>query len=142
MNLENNNVLLAVTLMERIEPLLSINTRESIPRIVCSTIKRNYKVFPYSKDSEILIPILESVELLDFLCDNEGFVETDYDTKTNLIRLYQEALGALYLFAGKFYEGTEFRFSLGISDVLRRIVDFCVDSGYYFGIDKELNLSD
>lgn len=141
-----NDILSAVMLMERIEPLLSVNTRESISKTVCNTIARNYdiiltKSFNYCKDASLLSPTLESTELLKYLCDNPDFVETDSETKSNLVRLYYDASHELYMFAGKFYTENEFKFSLGITPVLRRIVDHCIDNGYYFGIDKELNLT-
>lgn len=144
--IETNDVLLAVSLLERVEGLLLANTRESISKNVCNSILRNYsfvldKLFPYYKGVDVLMPIVESTELLKFLCESADFVETDNDTKLNLINMYNEAMQSVYLFAGKFYTTNHFKFSLGNAVVLKRIVDACIDNGYYFGIDEELGLA-
>lgn len=140
---ENKDVLIAVSLLERVLALTKENTRETVKKVTLNTIKKNLetvlvKVIPYTKDATITTPIMEMLELIKIIEQDSTFVETDNETKETLVWKTKAALGPLYVFAGKFYMEHEFPFSLGVADMLKRIVDACIINDFYFGIDEEL----
>lgn len=141
--MENKDVLIAVSLAERVLIMLKENTRETVKKSTIDSIKRNLemilvKVIPYSKDVMITTPIMEMLELIKIIEQDSSFVETDNETKETLVLKVKMALSQLYLFAGKFYMNNEFPYTMGIADLLKRIVDSCLASGFYFGVDEEL----
>lgn len=138
-----NDVLICVSLLERSITLLKENTRETIKRSTVEQIKKNLesiliKLTPYCKEVMILSPIMEIIELISIVVADETFVETDNETKVVMVDKLKSSLYALYLFAGKFYMTNEFSFSLGTADILKRIVDGCLNNNFYFGIDEQL----
>lgn len=143
MSQENNEVLTAVILMERIIPRLHGNSRETIKRQQLTQIAGSLSMVlkslsPCCKDPLVLTPIMEVMALIDNLTGNDMFVETDAETKNLMIGRLNSAITSMYLFAGRFYMENEFTWTLTKTDVLRHIVDVCVDNGFYFGIDAEL----
>lgn len=143
MSIESNDVILGVALLERAKLTVKPESREPIKLTQLNTAM-NYaanclsKLRPHCQESLVLSPIVEATELIDFLLKDENLVETDKETKDILVTKFNDALYALYLFAGKFYVTHEFKYSLGQADILRRIIDSCLAQGYYFGYDKKL----
>lgn len=142
-NMENNDILLGVILLEKILPQLKRNTREPIRRNTLISIQRSIdlclgKIYPYCSEVMIMTPLMEVRELIATITEQQSFTETDIETKNEICQRIVQALSSLYLFAGKFYMTNEFSFSLGMSDVLRRIVDNCMTNNFYFGYDKIL----
>ena len=139
----NNDMLMGIALMERIVPLLNENTRVSIRRDTCLSIGRNLelclgKIINYTKDNLILMPIVEASELIKTIVDEEGFTETSAECKAILIDKIHMGLNGLYLFAGKWYMNHDFDYTPGIAQIVVRIVDSCINQGYYFNYDAQL----
>ncbi len=72
------------------------------------------------------------------LKEQPTFVETDMESKQIIINELSKALNELYKFAGKYYTTNHFTYNLGKEDILRSIVDACINQGYYFGYDKNI----
>lgn len=139
----NNEVLTAVILMERIIPRLHANSRETIKRSSLKQIEQSLTMVLRSLTDNctnplVLTPIMEVVELIDEVVTEPSFVETANETKQLIVDRLTTALDNLYVFAGKFYIENEFDFNIGKMDVLRNIVDTCINSGFYFGYDVKL----
>lgn len=140
-----DEVLTAVILMERVMPRLHENTRETISR---SHLQQVYQTLTMvlrqlnsnCEDPLVLTPIMEVVTLIDTIVV-DGFVETDDETKQLIVDKLHQALDQLYLFSGKFYMSHEFTWSMTKTDVLRHIVESCLDLGFYFGYDKQISTS-
>ncbi len=143
MGQEINEVLTAVILMERVIPRLHGNSRETIKRQQLLQIAQSLSMVlrslsPYCKEPLVLTPIMEVITLIESVTSNDMFVETDAETKHLMVGRLDDAITHLYLFAGKFYMNNEFTWSLTKTDVLRRVVDTCMDNGFYFGVDTQL----
>lgn len=143
MSQENNSVLSAVVLMERVMPRLNASSRETISRKALSNIQQSLTMVLRSlttdcTDPKVLTPIMEAVTLIDTVLSSETFIETDDETKNIVVDKLSQALSELYLFAGKFYMKHDFTWSLTKTDILRHIVDACIDRGFYFGVDEQL----
>lgn len=143
MSQEINEVLSAVILMERVLPRMHANSRETIKRQQLKQVAQSLSMVlrslsDYCKEPLVLTPIMEVMTLIDSVTADETFVETDAETKELIVSRLDTALTQLYLFAGKFYMEHEFTWTLTKTDVLRHIVDVCMDNGFYFGYDKIL----
>lgn len=143
MSQEINEVLSAVILMERVLPRMHANSRETIKRQQLKQVVQSLSMVlrslsDYCKEPLVLTPIMEVMTLIDSVTADETFVETDAETKELIVSRLDTALTQLYLFAGKFYMEHEFTWTLTKTDVLRHIVDVCMDNGFYFGYDKIL----
>lgn len=143
MSQENNEVLSAVILMERVIPRLHANSRETIKRQQLKQVTQSLSMVlrsltDYCTEPLVLTPIMEVITLIDNVTADDTFVETDAETKTLIVSRLDSAITQLYLFAGRFYMEHEFTWTLTKTDVLRHIVDTCMDNGFYFGYDKIL----
>lgn len=142
-NKDENEVLSAVILMERILPRLHANSRETIKRQQLKQIAQSLSMVlrtltDYCREPLVLTPIMEVLTLIDSVTAEETFAETDMETKSLIVNRLDNALTQLSLFAGRFYMEHEFTWTLTKTDVLRHIVDTCMDNGFYFGYDKIL----
>ncbi len=141
--MENKDILIAVSLSERVLLMLKENTRETIKKATLNSIKKNLemilvKVVNHTNDVMITTPIMEMLELIKVVDADTTFVETDNETKEALVWKIKASLSNLYIFAGKFYMTHEFEYSMGVSDLLKRIIDACLAAGFYFGYDEAL----
>lgn len=139
----NDKVLTAVILMQRVVPRLNANDRSTIKRQQLLGIEQSItmalqQLYGTCDEPMVLTPIMEVVELINSVTADERFVETDGETKMLIVDRITGALQQLYLFAGKYYMTNEFTFSLTKTDVLRTIVDNCIEMQFYFGVDKQL----
>lgn len=140
----NNDILSAVILMERVLPRLKENSREPIKKSQLNQISQ-FLVMTLKKlngngcdNVLILTPMMEVLSLITEVMEDPTFVETDADTKNIMVTRLHTAMEQLYLYAGKFYMANEFEYSMTQNDVLRHIVDACMDMGFYFGYDAQL----
>lgn len=139
----NNNVITAITLMERIKPLLHAHDRATIPlrhlvqiqqRLVTALELLNGNI----KSPLVTVPIGEVITLINTLKEDKGFVETSAEAKESMCKGIFDALDELYVLAGKFYETHEFDYSFGLEPILQGIVNANINKGYYFGMEEEL----
>lgn len=140
---DNNEVLSAVILLQRVIPRLHGNSRETIKRNQLNQISQSVTIIlrslePYCKEPLVLTPLMEILELIKTVCSDDTFVETDAETKGLLVNRAEDALNYLCIFAGKFYVEHSFTWSFTKAEVLKDIVDTCIQNGYYFGYDKIL----
>lgn len=142
-----NDILIACNLLERTISMLQPGTRTAVQSVHLKMVQNSIggvyeKVLPYTKDNSILCPLAEGVELLKILLADPRLVETDVESKEILITKFSDALHELYLFAGKFYASeNEFdRKSPALDTLLIKIVNVCLDHGFYFGVDKEVQV--
>lgn len=143
MSQENNEVITALILIERTIPRLCANSRETIRRSSLMQIEQSMNMVLRSltdvcKDPLILTPIMEIITLIDAVVAEPSFVETDDETKKLLVDRMSTAQYNLYLFAGKYYIDHDFTYNISKVDILRNIVDTCINSGIYFGYDVKL----
>ena len=139
----NDKVLSAVILMQRAIPRLNANDRSTIKRQQLLSIQQSItmalqQLYNDCKQPLVLTPLMEVVELITNVTSDETFVETDAETKALIVDRVNKSMQQLYLFAGHFYMENEFTWNLAKSDVLRSIVNNCIESGYYFGEDDVL----
>ncbi len=133
----DNNVISAITLMERLDPLLhradrapiSLHHLEQIENKLQHTLRVMNGIVTQPL---IITPIAEVLTLINVVKEEKNFVETNSETKEIICEKLDTALTNLYLFAGRYYETHEFDYTFGKHATLQRIVDACVRSGYYF----------
>lgn len=140
---ENNEVLSALIVFDRIMPRLNITTRETIKRQRLTQIQESLVMIlkllkGKCSNTLITVPIAEVSELIDTLNSDPAFIETDDESKQIIINKLQSALSQLYLFAGQFYMVNEFTFSPTKAEVLQKVIDNCIAMGYYFGYDAKI----
>lgn len=136
----NNNVITAITLMERITPMLHAQDRAPISARHLKLIQNRLVMVLelINKDVQtplVLVPIGEVIKLVDTLQTENNFVETSSELKDVICESLFSALDQLYLFAGKFYEEHEFDYNIGLDRILQKIVDANIQHGYYFGLE-------
>lgn len=136
----DDNVIIAITLLERLEPLLNADNRATINvRHLTEIHDRLTMVLqlinPVTNDVMILTPLAATVKLISALKSESGFVETSQDVKNIICTKIKDATNALYLFAGKYYMDTNFTYTPGRVSSLRNIVDHCIANGFYFGME-------
>ena len=137
----NNNVITAITLIERLKPLCHARDRQPISARNVKQIQDRIGlalqlIGPVMTNGLVLSSLGDLTTLIDVMLEDKTFVETNEESKSIINDKIDTALGQLYLFAGKYYETHEFEFDLGLTDVLCRIVDYNIDNGYYFHMEE------
>lgn len=137
---KNNNVITAITLMERMKPLLHVNDRAPISARHLKQISERLStvltlIKDVTRDPLIMIPIGEVLTLIDTLQSESNFVETSSEVKEIICNKIFSALEELYLFGGRFYENHEFDYNIGQDIILQTMVDVNIQNGYYFGLE-------
>lgn len=140
-----DEILGAVVLMERLIPRLNPNTRETLKRNNLTQVQSTLSIILQQlrtdcREPLILTPIMEVITLIESVTSDDTFVETDAETKHLMVDRLNSALNQLYLYAGKYYMKNEFTWSLTKTDVLRHIVDCCMNNGFYFDYDRMLKV--
>lgn len=133
----DNNVISAITLMERLDPLLHRADRAPISlhhlEQIEDKLQHALRVMNGIVTQPLIItPIAEVLTLIKTIKEEKNFVETNSETKEIICDKLDTSLTNLYLFAGRYYETHEFDYTFGKHATLQRIVDACVQSGYYF----------
>lgn len=139
----DDNVLLAVAMLERINPYLGIGTRvpiskNSLTRVKDTILKSLEKLNGRLYHVEVTTALLEIDTLIDTLMEDSTFVETDEEVKEIIVGKFIPALNTLYLETGKYYMEHTFNFRPGLEKLLTRIIDKSIEQGFYFGYEKEL----
>lgn len=130
-------------MVKRIIPRLHANTRETLKKNQLNQIGQSISMVirmlsPYCKESLIITPLAEVLNLIATVSEDDMFVETDAETKGLIVDRMDSAYEQLCLFAGKFYMTNEFEFTYTKMDILQEIVDTSMRLGFYFGYDKIL----
>lgn len=135
-----NNIIIALTLMDRMQSSLHARDRAPIEarqlkQIQFKLVKILELIQGTVRSSLIITSIGEVIELINTLLAEPGFVETSAEAKDIICTKISTATVNLYLFAGKFYEKHEFDYNIGLDNILRNIVDINLDNGYYFDVE-------
>ncbi len=131
----DNNLLLALALMERIRPQLKDDKREQLTRENLITIQRLLaQVLARIGEGKIenvyiLGNIISASDLIDTLLSSLDYYETDRVIADKIL----SSLEDMYLEVGKYYVDRDFDYTIKLDNILNRIVDNCIRRGYYFG---------
>ncbi len=131
----DNNLLLALALMERIRPQLKDDKREQLTRENLITIQRLLaQVLARIGEGKIenvyiLGNIISASDLIDTLLSSLDY----YETKRVIADKILSSLEDMYLEVGKYYVDRDFDYTIKLDNILNRIVDNCIRRGYYFG---------
>lgn len=143
-NQENNEIISAVNMMERLLPRLKEDSRETIKRAHLGQIKVNIMMILKLLNNNgcnnlmLLTPLMEVANLIETLMKDDNFIETDEDTKYLIVDRMRPAMVEMYIFAGKFYMEHHFEFVPTQMSILINIVEACINNGFYFGYDEKL----
>lgn len=127
---------------------LKLNTREQLQKINCTSIEVYCKMalsFILKHDTgenitEITANISNVISLIRDLLADKSFTETDSEVKEFINEKMMTALNGLCVVAGKYYtEKNAFDFSVQLVKVYNHIIDVCIDNGYYFGLDEDMD---
>ena len=135
----DNNLLLALALMERIRPQLKDDKREQLTRENLITIQRLLaQVLARIGEGKIenvyiLGNIISASDLIDTLLSSLDYYETDSETKRVIADKILSSLEDMYLEVGKYYVDRDFDYTIKLDNILNRIVDNYIRRGYYFG---------
>lgn len=136
----DNSVLIALAILERVEPQLNAETRSQIDRNSLIAIQHyimqaQQKLMGVElKHFEIKSNLAEADNLIIEMLADDAFKMTDIATKELIVSKIETALNLLYVDAGMYYDTEhEFKFSIGLNPLLQRIVNRCIAKGYYFG---------
>lgn len=139
----DNSLLMALAMIERIEPQLKLEHRDQISKANLSFIDQSLsqaveKISKANCDTySILSNLISALELIKILLEDETFDYTDSNTKEILGDKIMTSLQDLYLVVGKYYTNHEFNYNVRMEPLLQRIVDKCLERGYYFGINVD-----
>lgn len=135
-----DDVLAAVALAERIEPMLKKDKRDQLSKTNLEAISRiSNQILNRVADKpdvfdEVSPYYIGIQDLINTLLQEERFDLTDNETKNLIIKNADRGLSAVYLAAGKFYyDSNDFKYNVGLDALLQRIIDVCIDRGIYFG---------
>lgn len=138
--MSDNSLLLAVALIERVKPQLQEDKRTQINRTglnmisqaVSQALERLNKILGKDGNIYILGDLIVVLETVNNLLQEESFTETDLETKNMLTEKIAGVLSKLYMEAGRYYTNHDFDYSPRMVPILNRIIDACVEGGYYF----------
>lgn len=137
---ENNDVLMAVALLEKVIPMLKADKRDQVNRTTLEACGRNLaqamnKLSRFNTSlGNIPVYLVGTYDLIEEVLSDSEFDMTDTTTKEVLSENCKSALKELYLFTGKYYfKEHGFEYNMGIDGLLQRIVDNCISQGFYFG---------
>lgn len=139
----NNNVITAITLMERMKTLLHEQDRAPISRRHLEQINSRIGtalelINPAIQSVLVLVPLGEVAELIDTMLHEPNFIETSEEIKAIICDKVNDALYNLYLEGGKYYETHEFDYSIGQDTVIQKMIDYNIQNGYYFGVEVQI----
>lgn len=135
----DNNLLLALGIVERIVPQVKDSQRDQLSRSTLNSIKQALDQATSLLSSitlnndMILFGLCGITEFLDVLLSNDALVETDTESKAMIAERLHTVLSDLYLEAGKYYTTHEFSYGMKMDTLLNRVIDKCLEQGYYFG---------
>jgi len=142
----DNNLLLALSLMERVKPQLKEEKREQINRAGLTLINQMLtqaldciiKTCRDSGNAYIIGYLIGVTNIVSALLQDESYIETDTETKELLAEKVNECMSRIYLEVGKYYTTHDFVYSVKLCPLLNRVIDTCIEQGYYFGVDEKI----
>lgn len=135
----NNNLLLALALIERVRPQLKEDKREQLTRenlmIMGQSLTQALIKVDEAKIDNIYIlgNLIGVTDFIENLLSNPGYIETDVETKKVIADKVLSSLDDMYLEVGKYYTEREFDYTIKLEHILNRVIDNCIRRGYYFG---------
>lgn len=135
----NNNLLLALALIERVRPQLKEDKREQLTRenlmIMGQSLTQALIKVDEAKIDNIYIlgNLIGVTDFIENLLSNPDYIETDVETKKVIADKVLSSLDDMYLEVGKYYTEREFDYTIKLEHILNRVIDNCIRRGYYFG---------
>jgi hypothetical protein len=138
--MDDNNLLTALALIERVEPQIKSEKRDQIDRNTLSSIQKfvgmalermqGIKLY----NDLVKFYFVDALSLIDALLDDDNFNETDTETKQRIAQQIRSGLDLLYIEVGRYYDKDhEFTYSNRLDDLLQRVINKCLKEGIYFG---------
>lgn len=138
-DVNNSNLLVCCNILVRVETLLEMGTRIQISKenleSISEYLTKAIKYIDTSNDlfgSQLMI-FGNSIESIDQLVNSNKFVATNFDTKTYLIDKLYPAIIEFKINVGKHLTNNEFNYSPAMDNIIKDIINTCIDNGYYFG---------
>lgn len=135
----NNNLLLALALIERVRLQLKEDKREQLTRenlmIMGQSLTQALIKVDEAKIDNIYIlgNLIGVTDFIENLLSNPDYIETDVETKKVIADKVLSSLDDMYLEVGKYYTEREFDYTIKLEHILNRVIDNCIRRGYYFG---------
>ena len=138
--MKDNSVLETVAILEHVQGSLCSNSRVQLSRTNLEAVQRllgqgiNKLANKDKLFAQVNFYMLGAHDLIATILEDDSFDRTDVETKEMLSKHVEDALNQLYPAAGKYYDtANEFDYYIGCDEILQRIIQICIKSGYYFG---------
>ncbi len=143
--MSDNNIILALSIAERTQPMLLMDTREAISASRIFSIEKNINTILQKlmeancKDGELISALGNISELINTFRSEPDFEIVSYESKNVIIKNFKDAMHRLRLFVVQYYITHDFDCTPLTSGILNKAIDECLISGYYLGFDKSDN---
>jgi hypothetical protein len=141
---DSNALLIAVRLIEHVQAQTKADERSQLARAQLEGIKTTLNQ-TLQKLNEVGIAdvqnagiIIVLVKTIDDLLAEPNYSDSDKNLKSFLSENIVKLLTNLYLVAGKYYMTNTFEDNIHLHVVLSRIVESCLDQGFYFGMEDKI----
>lgn len=142
----NDYLISMVKCLHDMRGILKEGTREQLKRMDLISIKAYCaSCLTYIKDNytsdcfKVVADINAVIELCVERIADTKFTETDVDEKQFIVKRIIDSEENLCLLAGKRYTSeNRFTFKPTMLSVYNYIVDVCIESGYFFGLEEEI----
>lgn len=138
MNDPRSNLLVCCNILARIETLLEMGTRIQISResliSIGEYLTKAVKYIDGSIDvftSQLMI-FGKCIESIDALSEDNQFLATNNDTKNYLVDKLYPTIIEFKVNIGKYLLEREFEYSPAMDNIIKNIIDTCLENGYYF----------
>lgn len=143
---DSDFLIMMVKCLYDVKYMLHESTRKQLGRVNLISIKAYCSSclgYITKKDGDVMYLIVMYLNAVIEFCtaklSDKGFVETDIDEKEFIIDNINKAETELCLLAGKYYTDKHtFPYTVSLNPVYQHIIDTCINSSYYFGIDREI----
>lgn len=142
--MNNENLLVACNLLSRVESLLEQGSRVQVTNETLASIteyisKALKYIIPFAEDFGSYLDRLQDIsEKIDALIMDTSLVNLTLESKETLTTLIVATIADFRVAVGKYLCDRHFNFSPAMASVLNTIVDTCIRSGYYFGVEEEV----
>lgn len=139
--MEDNSVLIGVTLLESLRKQLKSDERSQLSRNNLEGLKSyaEQALVKWQKTSNYIIMsnLVAIAECISSILTDSSVQAVDSATKDLLLKRADTALSESYVVAAKWYDTEhEFVYTPAIRGVLQRIIENAIDREYYFGRAK------
>lgn len=145
-NESSDRFIMMVKNLSDVRMMLNEGTREQLRRPNLIAIKAYCSAclaLVTKEDRDLLYLPIMSLNAVNEFCaaklSEVGFMETDIDEKEFVVTNVVNAETNLCVIAGKYYtRDHKFPYMPSMNTVYKRIVDVCLESNYYFGLEQQV----